>query len=421
MLVVDDRGGAVALMLASLFLLGTWPALLTLLERRGRLPQHTYLDYSVTNLLAAVVIAVAFGQAGESRPGVPNFFTQLSQIQDNWPSVQFAVAGGLILGLGCLVSQYAWAYAGLSVTNVICSSMTVVVGTTINYFLDGRINRAEILFPGVVCFLVAVFLGAAVHSSNAKDDEDKLSMKCGGIELSSDVSDKAKLLPDPEEQKTGNQEDHNTSIQAKPGTAEFIVQVEERRSIKVLGSSKLLGLGLVFFAGACSTLFSAAINLATNDQWHALRKGVPHLVVYTAFFYFSVSSFALGFCLNVWFLYQPKAGVPASTISAYARDWNGRHWALLAGLLCGFGNGFQFMGGQAAGYAAADAVQALPLVSTFWGVILFGEYRRSSRRTYQLLASMLSMFVVAVAVLMASAGHRKASNGNAKFSVTRFW
>jgi len=53
------------------------------------------------------------------------------------------------------------------------------------------------------------------------------------------------------------------------------------------------------------------------------------------------------------------AGVPASTLGAYAGDWNGRAWALLAGLLYGFGNGFQFMGGQAAGYAAADAVQVL--------------------------------------------------------------
>lgn len=44
-----------------------------------------------------------------------------------------------------------------------------------NYFLDGRINRAEILFPGVACFLIAIFLGAAVHSSNAKDDQHKLS------------------------------------------------------------------------------------------------------------------------------------------------------------------------------------------------------------------------------------------------------
>jgi glucose uptake protein GlcU len=54
------------------------------------------------------------------------------------------------------------------------------------------------------------------------------------------------------------------------------------------------------------------------------------------------------------------------------------------------------MAGQAAGYAAADSVQALPLVSTFWGVVLFGEYRRSSRRTYTLLASMLLMFAVAM-------------------------
>lgn len=50
----------------------------------------------------------------------------------------------------------------------------LITGTTTNYFLDGRINRAEILFPGVGCFLVAVFLGAAVHSSNARDNQEKL-------------------------------------------------------------------------------------------------------------------------------------------------------------------------------------------------------------------------------------------------------
>nr|TKW29106.1 hypothetical protein SEVIR_3G373966v2 [Setaria viridis] len=100
------------------------------------------------------------------------------------------------------------------------------------------------------------------------------------------------------------------------------------------------------------------------------------------------------------------AGAPKSSFRAYINDWKGRQWALLAGLIGGFGNGLQFMGGQAAGYAAADAVQALPLVSTFWGVVLFGEYRRSSRRTYILLGFMLFMFITAVAVLMASSGHR---------------
>jgi hypothetical protein len=122
-------------------------------------------------------------------------------------------------------------------------------------------------------------------------------------------------------------------------------------------ASYIFGLAIVFFAGFCFALFSPAFNLATNDQWHTLKPGVPHLVVYTAFFYFSVAAFAFGFGINLIFLYRPMLGLPKSSFSAWLRDWNGRWWALLAGALCSFGNGFQFMGGQAAGYAAADAVQ----------------------------------------------------------------
>lgn len=114
MYLVESKGGAIACMLLALFFLGTWPAILTLLERRGRLPQHTYLDYSITNLLAAVIIALTFGQIGNSTPDMPNFLTQLSQ--DNWPCVLFAMAGGIVLSIGNLSTQYAWAFVGLSVT-----------------------------------------------------------------------------------------------------------------------------------------------------------------------------------------------------------------------------------------------------------------------------------------------------------------
>ncbi|XP_008458035.1 ureide permease 2-like isoform X4 [Cucumis melo] len=346
MYVVESKGGAIACMVFALLLLGTWPALLTLLERRGRLPQHTYLDYSITNLLAALIIAFTFGEIGNSSLHHPNFIQQLSQ--DNWPSVMFAMAGGIVLSLGNLSTQYAWAFVGLSVTEVITSSITVVIGTTLNYFLDDKINKAEILFPGVACFLIAVCLGSAVHSSNTADNKAKLES------LSRHT----------------NQESNTTDAPPK--------------------SSK-------------------AFNLATNDQWHTLNNGVPHLSVYTAFFYFSVSCFVIAIVLNVVFLYRPILNSPKTTLKAYVNDWNGRGWALLAGLLCGFGNGLQFMGGQAAGYAAADAVQALPLVSTFWGIVLFGEYRRSSKKTYALLISMLLMFMAAVGILMASSGHRNQS------------
>ncbi|KAH0464491.1 hypothetical protein IEQ34_007277 [Dendrobium chrysotoxum] len=80
MYVVEDKGGAIALIIVALLCLGTWPAIFTLLERRGRLPQHTYLDYSITNLLAAIFFALTFGQIGDNKYNMPNFLTQLSQV-----------------------------------------------------------------------------------------------------------------------------------------------------------------------------------------------------------------------------------------------------------------------------------------------------------------------------------------------------
>ncbi|KAM7503050.1 hypothetical protein LguiB_001954 [Lonicera macranthoides] len=67
------RAKDIACLLLALFFLGTWPALLTLLDRCGCRPQHTYLDYSITNLLAAMIIAFTFGQIGESTAEAPEF------------------------------------------------------------------------------------------------------------------------------------------------------------------------------------------------------------------------------------------------------------------------------------------------------------------------------------------------------------
>lgn len=135
--------------------------------------------------------------------------------------------------------------------------------------------------------------------------------------------------------------------------------------LQVFGKSTMIGLTITFFAGVCFSLFSPAFNLATNDQWHTLKDDVPNLNVYTSFFYFSASCFVLAIVLNISFLYYPVLNTPKSSLRAYLSDWDGRGWAFLAGILCGFGNGLQFMGGQAAGYAAADAVQVSFKISIY--------------------------------------------------------
>lgn len=50
--------------------------------------------------------------------------------------------------------------------------------------------------------------------------------------------------------------------------------------------------------------------------------------------------------LNIIFMYHPVLGAPKSNIREYLGDWKNRHWAILAGVICGLGNTFQFMGGQ---------------------------------------------------------------------------
>ena len=56
---------------------------------------------------------------------------------------------------------------------------------------------------------------------------------------------------------------------------------------------------------------------------------------------------ALSFFLNVIFLYKPILGAPKSSFTAYLKDWGvNRIIAFCAGIICGLGNTFQFMGGQ---------------------------------------------------------------------------
>ncbi len=150
--------------------------------------------------------------------------------------------------------------------------------------------------------------------------------------------------------------------------------------VQIKGRSVGFGLGIALFTGACYALFSPLFNLATNDQFHLLKPDVPHLVVYTTFFYFSTSFFICAMLLNILLLYYPLVGLPKSSLHAYLRDWEGRYPAVLAGLICGFGNSFQFMGGQAAGYAAADAVQvsSYPSSSSLLRIVSFLKLQEKS-------------------------------------------
>ena len=64
-------------------------------------------------------------------------------MQDNWPSVLFAMAGGVVLSIGNLSTQYSLALVGLSVTEVITSSIIVVIGLSLSLSKHTPANEHE--------------------------------------------------------------------------------------------------------------------------------------------------------------------------------------------------------------------------------------------------------------------------------------
>ncbi len=80
MYVMTDRVGAIVLMVLSLWCLGSWPAFFNVLERRGRVPMHTYMDYTIATYCVAIGFALTLGEIGPSSAEYPNFTTQLFQV-----------------------------------------------------------------------------------------------------------------------------------------------------------------------------------------------------------------------------------------------------------------------------------------------------------------------------------------------------
>lgn len=188
MLVKDEVFGSIVLVF-SLACLGTWPALLRLgsfqnlnpskSETQLLLPPfdeigcqcfatrdkprnicHVYLDYS----FAYVVVS--------SIPYLVTFFAEDGKGNKEHPIIFIAMLGGALLSIGNLSFQWATAVFGAPLTTVLSlqASITVVLGTSINYWIDPSFtSRPGMLFGGVVVFLVAICFAALAQIKYAQE------------------------------------------------------------------------------------------------------------------------------------------------------------------------------------------------------------------------------------------------------------
>ncbi|GBF92541.1 ureide permease-like [Raphidocelis subcapitata] len=423
MLMLHSLGGAIGLMLIGVLLLGTWPAIWNKVEQRGRIPAHTFLDYATSYLVVAVVTALTFGQLGPDGDPPLNFLDQLRQ--PNGRAVAFAVAGGATLSVGDVAMQYTTALLGLSIGPPLLNATTVVLGVVLTYFLDGGINRPELVFPGMACATLAIALGAAAHALSHRQQQQDAATAAGAVAAGAakhGPEDSAHAVCGHEEKGGGGGGGPAAAVVCSSGRdveqaagppaepeAGRAAKKQRRRAIQS-NAKWHQGALVALLGGAIYSLFLPAFQIASTDAFRLLPPGTPPPSVWTTNFYFSSGFWVSSLAVNLVLLYIAPLGGRRSSVLGWLRDGDGRALSVLSGVLAAAGDLTQFIGGQAIGFAAAQLVMAYPLVGVIWGQLHFKEHRgpgRAATAARALIAGQVVLYCASIGLLAGSAKLRE--------------
>jgi hypothetical protein len=415
------------LLVASLVCLGTWPALLRLcslptnnenhvinqrlafFQRRNTGPRDTrfvYIDYSLAYFMVSSVPYLIWrltDNADDVERAVDSSKNQLPSLSA--PLVGLAIFGGSLLSFGNLSMQWATAVYGSALTTVLAiqASMTVVLGTSVNFAIEpDKTKRPHLLFAGIIFFLLAIVFASKAHLVYGKEKVERWQ-EYVEIELQGPNNNEA-VRPQSYD-----------SVDNNPGDDLLVQEGIDRDSDEETSrwkeetrSPHWTALTVAIFGGLCFGFFSPAFNFAVNDPYD-ITNGAPLLVV-AANFWFGFA-FALASILgNIGLLWFPPAssGMVSVPLSMYLREsLSDRNIAFAAGIVCSLGNILQFQGGSMVGFATSDLVQAFPLVSTLWDVVLFEEFSRPSSTVCVTLIAMYINYIVAIALLALSISERR--------------
>jgi glucose uptake protein GlcU len=434
-----------SLLILSLACLGTWPALLRLcsmhdLRPYGRLPSyktcccsciddaerlrnicHVYLDYSTAYFFVSVApLVFALFLSDESSASLSPLL------------VLVAMIGGSLLSIGNLSLQWATAVYGAPLTTVLAiqASLTVVLGTSLNYVLQpDKTSRPEFLLAGVGVFLLAITFATAAQMRYSPQQEDERPDSLVYTEL--EVAGVPSL---PRALRSNDALNMHQFDDQEDGIIEGDLPDGQRNTEATISSAlpiddaskAFYGVAIAVFGGLCFGVFSPAFNIAVNDPLGWATAGssddnpdgaqidsstgsdLPNqLYVARANVWFSFA-FWMASCIGNTVLMQQQ-----ESHLTWVHLWKqyltqdsilDRHLAFTAGTICAVGNILQFQGGQLVGYAAADLVQAFPVVSTLWDVFLFHEFLHLEGDSYMicLLLSMYASYLSGIGLLAGS-------------------
>ncbi|MDR0232301.1 MAG: multidrug DMT transporter permease [Dysgonamonadaceae bacterium] len=167
--------------------------------------------------------------------------------------------------------------------------------------------------------------------------------------------------------------------------------------INYMGAAK--GNPVLLFCGVILITIAIVFNALDNFVNPAAGKMTP----YTAMFIFACGIFASNFIFNTIAMKKPFEGSPVG-YSAYFKGPLKIHWVgILGGLIWGLGNAFNLIAAGKAGAAISYGLgQGATLVSAFWGVIIWKEFKDAPKGTNKYLYAMFALFLFGLALIIAA-------------------
>lgn len=170
-------------------------------------------------------------------------------------------------------------------------------------------------------------------------------------------------------------------------------------------NSSKKGIVLAAIAGILMSFFyrfvAAAMDL-NNFESPTAGMATP----YTAFFIFAIGIFLSNFIFNTLVMKRPFVGASVSYKEYFSGKMSTHMVGILGGCIWGLGTALSYIAAGKAGAAISYALgQGAPMIAALWGVLIWQEFRGSTRSTNRLLGVMFVLFILGLSFIILSGGN----------------
>jgi len=249
-----------------------------------------------------------------------------------------ALFGGVVFNLANILLTAAIAGAGMAVAFPIGIGLALVIGVLINYLLHTK-GDPLLLFSGVALITLAIILNAVAYQKHSRSSSNK-------------------------------------------SVGKWIL-------VSIL-------------AGILMSTFYPFIA-AGMDLENFLSPISGKMTPYTASVVFATGILVSNLLFNTILMRKPLEGAPIR-YAEYFKGKSGIHLVgILGGGIWGVGNLFNLIAAGKAGPAISYGLgQGATLIAALWGVLIWKEFKGSTRAVNLLIASMFVLFVVGLGLVIAS-------------------